>query len=89
MTANLKAIYERGMLRLIDPLSLPDGTPVDVTITAHEEAATSGREDQSWDVLTQLIADCAMDTGVADLAQQHDHYLYGLPKKQNDGDRTR
>ena len=37
MTANLKAIYERGVLRLKEPLSLPDGTQVDVTVTSHEE----------------------------------------------------
>lgn len=92
MTANLKAIYERGVLRLIEPLSLPDGTQVDVTITAQEEPpkpAAAETDVQSWNALTQLIEDCAIDTGIADLAQQHDHYLYGIPKKLNDAKGTR
>jgi predicted DNA-binding antitoxin AbrB/MazE fold protein len=37
MTANLKAIYDHGALRLKEPLSLPDGTQVDVTVIAHDE----------------------------------------------------
>ena len=31
--------------------------------------------------LEELIAECAVDTGISDLAEQHDHYLYGRPKK--------
>ncbi len=92
MTTNLKAIYEQGVLRLKEPLSLPDGTPVDVTVTSHEEdkgERSPGMEDHSWDALTQLIAECAIDTGVPDLATQHDHYLYGIPKRLNDADSTR
>ncbi|HYX30677.1 MAG TPA: antitoxin AF2212-like protein [Pyrinomonadaceae bacterium] len=91
MTTNLKAIYENGVLRLEEPLSLPNGAEVDVQVTAPEEGngdRTRGSEDQ-WDALTQLLADCAIDTGIPDLASQHDHYLYGTPKKLNDADSTR
>jgi predicted DNA-binding antitoxin AbrB/MazE fold protein len=91
MTTNLKAIYEQGVLRLKEPLSLPDGTQVDVTVTSHDEdnepsQVMGGR---SWDTLTQLLADCEIDTGVPDLASQHDHYLYGIPKRLKDADSTR
>ncbi len=27
------------------------------------------------------LEDLAVDTGIPDLAAQHDHYLYGVPKK--------
>lgn len=37
MTTNLKAIYEQGVLRLREPLSLPNDTQVDVTVTSREE----------------------------------------------------
>jgi predicted DNA-binding antitoxin AbrB/MazE fold protein len=82
MTANLKAIYENGVLRLADPLSLPEGTQVDITVTSPDVAdrASQKMEDQSWEALTRLLADCAIDTGIPDLAQQHDHYLYGIKK---------
>ena len=82
MTANIKAIYENGMLRLKEALPIPEGAQVDVTVTLEENSENSpGVEDPSWDALTQLLTECAIDTGIADLSQQHDHYLYGVPKK--------
>ncbi len=92
MTTNLKAIYENGVLRLEEPLPVPEGAEVDVTITLSD--ADNGRhaqetDNQSWDALTQLLNECAIDTGVSDLAQQHDHYLYGLTKNVTDVDNTR
>jgi predicted DNA-binding antitoxin AbrB/MazE fold protein len=92
MTANLKAIYENGVLRLKERLSLPDGAEVDVTVTSPEEGngePSQAMDGRSWDDLTQLLADCEIDTGVPDLASQHDHYLYGIPKRLNDADSTR
>lgn len=91
MTTNLKAIYENGVLRLKEPLRLPEGAHVDITVTSQEDdgGRSQGMEDQSWDALTQLLTQCAIDTGVPDLAQQHDHYLYGIPKRLTDADSTR
>jgi predicted DNA-binding antitoxin AbrB/MazE fold protein len=57
MITNLKAIYE-NVLRLKEPLSLPDGAQVDVTVVSHEEdngERSQGMEDQSWDALAQRI----------------------------------
>jgi len=92
MTANLKAIYEKGVLRLQEPLPLPEGAEVDVSVsltgTGNAEHLQE-TEAESWNELTQLLNECAMDTGVSDLAQQHDHYLYGLTKNVSDADRTR
>ena len=36
-----------------------------------------------WDALTALIEACQMDTGISDLAHQHDHYRLGTPKREN------
>ena len=92
MTTNLKAIYENGMLRLEQPLPVPEGAEVHVTVSLSD--ADNGKpaqetDNQSGDALTQLLNECAIDTGVSDLAQQHDHYLYGLTKTVNDIDNTR
>jgi predicted DNA-binding antitoxin AbrB/MazE fold protein len=83
MTANIKAIYENGVLRLKEALPIPEGAQVDVTVTLDEEKTedSTGAKDPSWNGFTQLLAECAIDTGIADLSQQHDHYLYGVPKK--------
>ncbi|MCC5658812.1 hypothetical protein LC608_17830 [Nostoc sp. XA010] len=37
-------------------------------------------KDSDWNKLRQLIQNCAVDTDISDLAQQHDHYLYAIPK---------
>ncbi len=34
-----------------------------------------------WDALTALLERCQMDTGITDLAHQHDHYIHGTPKR--------
>lgn len=47
---------------------LPDGTVV--SITPLDELDPIYR-----------IGDDAVDTGITDLAQEHDHYAYGTPKK--------
>jgi predicted DNA-binding antitoxin AbrB/MazE fold protein len=92
MTTNLKAIYENGVLRLEQPLPVPEGAEVDVTVSLSD--ADNGQpaqqtDNQSGDALTQLLKECAVDTGISDLAQQHDHYLYGLTKNGTDADNTR
>jgi len=92
MTTNLKAIYENGVLRLEQPLPVPEGSEVDVTVNLSD--ADNGNpaqetDTQSWDALSQLLNECAIDTGVSDLARQHDHYLYGLTKNVTDVDNTR
>lgn len=92
MTTHLKAIYEKGVLRLQRPLPLPEGAEVDVSVslTETENGQHSQRtEGQSWDAMSRLLNECAIDTGVTDLAQQHDHYLYGLTKTLMDADSTR
>ena len=84
MTTNLKAIYENGVLRLQEPLPLPEGAQDEVTVTSSDQdngESSQKTNGQAWDVLTHLLSECSIDTGVSDLAQQHDHYLYGVPKK--------
>ena len=86
MTRNLKAIYEQGVLRLNEPLPLAEGTGVDVTVSLREEGDGRSRamKESSWDALSKLIADCAIDTGVSDFASSHDRYLYGSRLSERD-----
>lgn len=40
------------------------------------------QENDKKNTQTLLALDSlAIDTGISDLAEQHDHYLYGVPKK--------
>jgi hypothetical protein len=48
-----------------------EGIPVEIKPTTPKG--------DSWDNLN--IEDIAVDTGITDFAENHDHYLYGTPKR--------
>ena len=68
------AIYEKGILRPLKPLTLPENARVRIFIESETSEAPSGH------ILQDLVA-LAADLGVDDLAEQHDHYLYGVEKQ--------
>jgi predicted DNA-binding antitoxin AbrB/MazE fold protein len=70
MTVTVEAIYQNGVLKPKQPLSLSDGAEVRVTISPVDDAA---------DPLEQVIG--IGDSGRTDGADQHDHYIYGTPKR--------
>ena len=80
MTKALEAIYEQGVLRLKEPIALEDGAEVEVIVISREAATKEPAE--ILDDISRLVEECALDTGIPDLADQHDHYLYGKPKKE-------
>jgi hypothetical protein len=41
--------------------------------------------DAEWAAFRQFVEECKIDTGIPDLAHQHDHSLYGKPKKAAHG----
>ena len=45
--------------------------------------ADAAEIDAGWASLNALIDRCQMDTGITDLAHQHDHYIHGTPKREN------
>ena len=76
MTITATAIYENGVLKLSRPLPLPEKTRMRIYVEPEvEEAAT-----EEGHILYDLLA-LAKDLGVHDLAEQHDHYLYGVEKQ--------
>lgn len=44
-----------------------------------EKKTTILNDDDPWDNLD--IEEIAVDTGIEDFAENHDHYLYGTPKR--------
>jgi hypothetical protein len=77
MQRSVHVIFDGEVLRPEERLDLtPNGRYV-VTI---EEPATEPTEMASPGVLDDLL-DLVTDFGVTDLAAQHDHYLYGTPKR--------
>jgi hypothetical protein len=80
MSRTIEAIYRNGHVELPPDVQLPDNTPV--TVLVHENTASLLVDQEAWNTLEQLVAQCSVETGIADLAHQHDHYLYGKPKKE-------
>lgn len=54
--------------------------PVETTLAGDHRLPPADKP--AWDVLVQLVEKCGVETGITDLAHQHDHYLYGKPKKE-------
>ena len=40
-----------------------------------------GEKKEEIDEWDSIIQDCKIDTGIEDLAYQHDHYIYGTAKR--------
>jgi predicted DNA-binding antitoxin AbrB/MazE fold protein len=70
MTITVDAICRNGQLEFKGPVQLADGTAVRVVITP---------VDDDYDPLDAVIG--IGDSGRTDGAEQHDHYIYGTPKR--------
>ena len=70
MTITVDAVYRNGQLQFKEPVHLAEGTLVRVAITP---------VDEDYDPLEGVIG--IGESGRADGAEQHDHYIYGTPKR--------
>lgn len=79
---------EEGKILALDPVDdIFEGR--EVTITFDEEP--SGRNDKptraeiraGWEHFMKIIKENQIDTEITDMAHQHDHYLYGTPKRED------
>lgn len=76
---SVRGIYKDGKIELPEAMQRRNEQTVIVTFleTENEHDADEGTD---WDALNQIIDDCQIDTGITDLAHQHDHYIHGTPK---------
>lgn len=78
----IKGHIENGVVVFNEPVSLPDGTAVLVEVVAatpakdHQAAERSGHFLNHYKSVIGTVDDLPPDA-----ASNHDHYLYGLPKK--------
>lgn len=77
MARTVIAVFDGEVLRPQQPLDLQKDRSYCVTI---EDERTAEHVGQESGVLDDLL-DLGVDTGITDLAEQHDHYLYGTPKR--------
>jgi hypothetical protein len=76
MTQRLQAIFDGQVLRPEEPVQLQPNTRCTVTVQVSDESAKGGN---AWQLLDELAGSIEAP---ADWSTQHDHYLYGTPKKK-------
>jgi hypothetical protein len=75
MATVVKAVYENGVFKPKEPLQLQERTEVEVLIPAQSPAD----DDQAgWAAARALIG--FIDDAPANMAEHHDHSLYGRPR---------
>lgn len=78
MTRTVTAVFDGQVLRPDTPLDLEPNARYVVTI----EPASSESEGDAWDVLERLSGSLEAPP---DWSREHDHYLYGTPKRRPNG----
>jgi hypothetical protein len=69
---------KNGQILLDEPVVLPEGAEVRIEVA--QEPAQNGKDSPSvWDELLDLAG--TVHGLPVDAAKNHDHYLYGTPKK--------
>ena len=72
----VKAIYEHGVFKPREPVHLQEQTEVEVLIPV--PLSPDADDPTGWKTAEALIG--FIDEAPADMAEHHDHYLYGQPK---------
>jgi predicted DNA-binding antitoxin AbrB/MazE fold protein len=76
MTKEIEAVYERGMIRPLQPLELPEGARLDLIVITHEEPETNGNAAK---ILAEIAALPLEGSSDSFAGREHDSILY--PKK--------
>ena len=71
----IRAKVHHHRIELPAELAIAEGTEVEITILADAPAPTLAERLAPW------IG--AVHSGVGDIADNHDHYLYGTPKRDS------
>ena len=69
MTTTIEAVYERGVLRLKEPVAIEDGTIVEVTITTSE---SSGENKTPAEILSAIASLPVEGDGQSFSGRDHD-----------------
>jgi hypothetical protein len=79
---SIKGTFQNGVAQPIEVVSGREGQTVIITFLDEvPQLESTDDQDSGWDQLLKIVDRNTMDTGVEDLATQHDHYLYGKPKQ--------
>ncbi len=81
---SVKGKIKNGVALPLEPVKETDeGRKVIITFVDEGFTGKKSSVSNGGLSLEKLIEACQVDTGIEDLASEHDHYLYGTPKKNN------
>jgi len=69
-----------GKIELDETTRLPEGAEVDVTVRQDQDAGDDGEVPTLYEQLADVIG--TVPDLPEDLSVNHDHYLYGVPKRE-------
>jgi hypothetical protein len=80
---SVRGTFRNGCAQPEEAVEGREGQPVLITFLQDgtETSAPPDDVDAQWDVFLSALEQCQVDTGIPDLAHEHDHYLHGKPKK--------
>lgn len=84
MSQHLKAVYEHGVFRPLEPVRLQERQEVTLVLETDADRDCAAEDKPIWEVAADLVRDIPEDvlnSVPADSAAQHDHYLYGASKR--------
>jgi hypothetical protein len=74
----ITGVVSNGTVVFDSPINIPDGTKVSIRVLGQIERAST----TSSSLGKRLLKHAATVAGLpSDLAEQHDHYLHGTPKR--------
>ena len=79
-TKMLHAVFDGKVLKPVKPVDLKVDTRYVLTVESKQEVIDV-EKDPAFN-----LSSLAVKTNISDLSTEHDHYLYGLPKRGSDGD---
>lgn len=81
MSQQLKAVYEHGVFRPLEPVRLNEHQEVTLLLETTPDVV---KEKPIWEVAADLVRDIPeeqLSAAPTDGATQHDHYLYAASKR--------
>ncbi len=69
---SVKGTFQNGVAQPDEPVEEREGQPVIITFLDEGHAGPSlTTDDEAWSALEQLVEDCALETGITDLADEY------------------
>ncbi len=80
----IKGRVKDGVVYPAEPVTSYDEEDVLITFLNEQVQLQDAQREEvptDWDALDRIIDANQMETGIPDLAHQHDHYIHGKPKR--------